>query len=52
MSYNKVLSYFDIKYPACMDKNAKNYIKLRQRLRKIAAKFILNENDHLCIIIL
>ena len=50
MSYNQVLSYFDIIYPALMDKKVKNYIKLRQKFRKIAAKYILDENDRLCII--
>jgi hypothetical protein len=50
MSYNQVLSYFDIIHPARMDKKVKNYIKLRQKFRKIAAKYILDENDRLCII--
>ena len=49
MSYNQALSFFDIKYPERMDKKIKNYIKLRQRFRKIAAKFILDENQRLCI---
>ena len=48
MSYNQVLSYFDIKYSARNDKYVKNYIKLRQRFRKIASQIILNENDRLC----
>ena len=50
MSYNQVLSYFDIIYPALMDKKVKNYIKLRQKFRKIAAKYTLDENDRLWII--
>lgn len=32
-----------------MNKKIKNYIHLRQRFRKIAAKFILDENQRLCI---
>ena len=45
MSYNQALSFFDIKYPERMDKKIKNYIKLRQKFRKIAAKFILDKNQ-------
>ena len=49
MNHNQILSFFDITYPKCMDSNTKNYIKLRNRFRKIASKFLLNENDRLCI---
>ena len=49
MDYNQILSFFDIKYPERMDSKVKNYSKLRQRFRKIASKFLLNENGRLCI---
>ena len=49
MDYNQILSFFDIKYPECMDTKVKNFSKLRQRFRKIASKFLLNENWRLCI---
>ena len=49
MNYNQILSYFDIQYPKRLCAKDNKTLKLRQRFRKTASKYVLDEIERLCI---